>query len=78
MSAVSTSPVIERGTTTSRIAAIAVAVIIALLAVAPQFLSTGAELVPEALQNSKGFGDYSKAEFERTRQAAAAAGLTPQ
>ena len=42
MSAVSSSPVIERGTATSRIAAIAVAVIIALLAIAPQFLSAGA------------------------------------
>jgi len=42
MSAASTSPIIERGTTTSKIAAIAVAVIIALLAIAPQFLSAGA------------------------------------
>jgi branched-chain amino acid transport system permease protein len=38
----STSPAIERGTATSRIAAIVVAVIIALLAIAPQFLSAGA------------------------------------
>ncbi|TGV26866.1 branched-chain amino acid ABC transporter permease [Mesorhizobium sp. M4B.F.Ca.ET.143.01.1.1] len=36
------SPVIERGTAASRIAAIAVALIIALLAIAPQFLSVGA------------------------------------
>ena len=42
MSAVSTSPVIERGTPASRISAIAVVVIIALLAVAPHFLSAGA------------------------------------
>ena len=42
MSTGATSPVIERGTATSRIAAIAVAVIIALLAIAPQFLSAGA------------------------------------
>ncbi|WP_232375712.1 branched-chain amino acid ABC transporter permease [Mesorhizobium comanense] len=41
MSAASTTPIIERGTATSRIAAIAVAVIIALLAIAPQFLSAG-------------------------------------
>ncbi|RWE34692.1 MAG: branched-chain amino acid ABC transporter permease, partial [Mesorhizobium sp.] len=42
MSVVPTSPMIERGTATSRIAAIAVALIIALLAIAPQFLSAGA------------------------------------
>lgn len=42
MSAPATMPVIERGTATSRIAAIAVAMIIALLAIAPQFLSAGA------------------------------------
>jgi len=42
MSAVSTSPLIERGTAASRIAAIAVVAIIALLAIAPQFLSAGA------------------------------------
>ena len=40
MSAV--APIIERGTATSRIAAIAAALIIALLAIAPQFLSAGA------------------------------------
>jgi len=40
MSAV--APLIERGTATSRIAAIAAALIIALLAIAPQFLSAGA------------------------------------
>ncbi|WP_296739196.1 branched-chain amino acid ABC transporter permease [Mesorhizobium sp.] len=37
----SASPVIERGTTASRIAGIGVAVIIVLLAIAPQFLSVG-------------------------------------
>jgi branched-chain amino acid transport system permease protein len=42
MSAVSTPPLIERGTAVSRIAAIAVVAIIALLAIAPQFLSAGA------------------------------------
>lgn len=40
MSAAST--MIERGTATSRIAAVAVAIVIALLAIAPQFLSAGA------------------------------------
>ncbi|MEW6631199.1 MAG: branched-chain amino acid ABC transporter permease [Pseudomonadota bacterium] len=38
----SASPVIERGTTASRIASVGVAAIIVLLAVAPQFLSAGA------------------------------------
>ena len=42
MSAVSTPPLIDRGTAASRIAAIAVVAIIALLAIAPQFLSAGA------------------------------------
>ena len=42
MSASVPMPIIERGTATSRIAAIAVAVIIALLAIAPQVLSAGA------------------------------------
>ncbi|TGW05118.1 branched-chain amino acid ABC transporter permease, partial [Mesorhizobium sp. M2D.F.Ca.ET.145.01.1.1] len=42
MSVGPTSPMIERGTATSRIAAIAVAIVIALLAIAPQFLSAGA------------------------------------
>jgi tripartite-type tricarboxylate transporter receptor subunit TctC len=43
-----------------------------------KFLATGAELVPEPLQNSKGFGDYIKKEYDNTKQAAQAAGLTPQ
>ena len=40
-----------------------------------RFLATGAELVPESLQTSKGFGDYIRKEFEATREAAKAAGL---
>ena len=43
-----------------------------------KFLLTGAELVPPALQTSKGFGDYIKAEYERAKMAAKLAGLTPQ
>jgi tripartite-type tricarboxylate transporter receptor subunit TctC len=47
-------------------------------AVQDKFVATGAELVPEALQNSKGFGDYIKQEYARSAAAAKAAGLTPQ
>jgi tripartite-type tricarboxylate transporter receptor subunit TctC len=43
-----------------------------------KFTAVGAELVPPELQTSKGFGDYIKAEFERAREAAKVAGLTPQ
>ena len=43
-----------------------------------RFLSTGAELVPEPLQSSTGFGDYIRKEFEATREAANAAGLKPE
>jgi tripartite-type tricarboxylate transporter receptor subunit TctC len=43
-----------------------------------KFLATGAELVPENLQTSKGFGDYIKEEFERAREAAKLADLKPQ
>jgi tripartite-type tricarboxylate transporter receptor subunit TctC len=43
-----------------------------------RFLSTGAELVPEPLQSSAGFGDYIRKEFEATREAAKAAGLKPE
>jgi hypothetical protein len=43
-----------------------------------RFLSTGAELVPEPLQSSTGFGDYIRKEFEATRAAAQAAGLKPE
>ncbi len=42
-----------------------------------RFLSTGAELVPEPLQTSKGFGGYIRREFESTREAAKLAGLKP-
>jgi tripartite-type tricarboxylate transporter receptor subunit TctC len=43
-----------------------------------RFLATGAELVPENLQTSKGFGEYIRQEFERSREAAKVAGLKPQ
>jgi tripartite-type tricarboxylate transporter receptor subunit TctC len=43
-----------------------------------KFLATGADLVPESLQNSKGFGDYIKKEFENSKQAAQLAGLKPE
>jgi tripartite-type tricarboxylate transporter receptor subunit TctC len=43
-----------------------------------RFLSTGAELVAEPLQNSKGFAEYIRKEFEATREAAKLAGLKPQ
>jgi tripartite-type tricarboxylate transporter receptor subunit TctC len=42
-----------------------------------KFLATGAELVPDDLMTSKGFGDYIKHEYELTREAAKLAGLTP-
>jgi tripartite-type tricarboxylate transporter receptor subunit TctC len=47
-------------------------------AVQDKFLASGAELVPPAMQTSKGFGDYIKAEYERSKKAAALAGLKPQ
>jgi tripartite-type tricarboxylate transporter receptor subunit TctC len=43
-----------------------------------RFLATGAELVPEAMQSAKGFADYIKGEYERSKEAAKIAGLTPQ
>jgi tripartite-type tricarboxylate transporter receptor subunit TctC len=43
-----------------------------------RFLATGAELVPDAMQSSKGFADYIKGEYERSKEAAKVAGLTPQ
>ena len=43
-----------------------------------KFLATGAELVPPELQNAKGFGDYIKEEYERSKVAAKLAGLTPK
>jgi tripartite-type tricarboxylate transporter receptor subunit TctC len=43
-----------------------------------RFLVTGAELVPERLQTSKGFAAYIKTEYENSREAAKIAGLTPK
>jgi tripartite-type tricarboxylate transporter receptor subunit TctC len=43
-----------------------------------KFLNTGAELVPDDLMTSKGFGDYIKKEYELAREAAKIAGLTPK
>jgi tripartite-type tricarboxylate transporter receptor subunit TctC len=43
-----------------------------------KLLASGAELVPESLQTSKGFGDYIKKEFENTKEAAKLAGLKPE
>ena len=43
-----------------------------------RFLATGAELVAPPLQTSKGFADYIKGEFDRTAEAAKAAGLKPE
>jgi len=42
-----------------------------------KMLKTGAELVPDELMTSRGFGDYIKREYELTREAAKLAGLTP-
>jgi tripartite-type tricarboxylate transporter receptor subunit TctC len=42
-----------------------------------KFLNTGAELVPDNLQTSKGFGDYIKKEYELAAEAAKIAGLKP-
>jgi tripartite-type tricarboxylate transporter receptor subunit TctC len=43
-----------------------------------KFLASGAELASPAQQTSKGFAEYIKGEFERSREAAKLAGLTPQ
>jgi tripartite-type tricarboxylate transporter receptor subunit TctC len=43
-----------------------------------KFINSGAELVPEALQTSKGFADYIKQEYEHSREAAKLAGLKPE
>jgi tripartite-type tricarboxylate transporter receptor subunit TctC len=43
-----------------------------------RFLATGAELVPEEQQTSKGFGAYIAKEFENAREAARLAGLKPE
>lgn len=42
-----------------------------------KMLNSGAELVPDDLMTSRGFGDYIKKEYELTREAAKLAGLTP-
>ena len=42
-----------------------------------KMVKTGAELVPDELMTSRGFGDYIKKEYELTREAAKLAGLTP-
>ncbi len=42
-----------------------------------KFLATGAELVPDNLMTSKGFGDYIKKEYELAAEAAKIAGLKP-
>ncbi|HKS60589.1 MAG TPA: tripartite tricarboxylate transporter substrate binding protein, partial [Xanthobacteraceae bacterium] len=42
-----------------------------------KMLQSGAELVPDDLMTSRGFGDYIKKEFDLTREAAKIAGLTP-
>jgi hypothetical protein len=39
-----------------------------------RFLATGAELVPQPVQNSKGFGEYS-ARNSRRREAATGSGV---
>src|SRR4051812_5627337 len=43
-----------------------------------KFINSGAELVPDALQTSKGFADYIKQEYENSREAAKLAGLKPE
>jgi tripartite-type tricarboxylate transporter receptor subunit TctC len=43
-----------------------------------KFLASGAELVPDAQQTSKGFADYIKGEYERSKEAAKVAGLKPE
>jgi len=43
-----------------------------------KFINSGAELVPEAQQTSKGFTDYIKQEYENSREAAKLAGLKPE
>jgi tripartite-type tricarboxylate transporter receptor subunit TctC len=43
-----------------------------------RFLVTGAELVPEELQTSKGFSEYIKKDYENSKQAAQIAGLKPE
>ena len=42
-----------------------------------KILNSGAELVPDELMTSQGFGDYIKREYELAREAAKIAGLKP-
>ena len=51
---------------------------LAVKATQEKFLAAGAELSTPHLQTSKGFGEYLKAEYERSREAAKIAGLKPQ
>ena len=43
-----------------------------------RFIITGAELVPEALQTSKGFAAYIQKEYDNSKEAAKLAGLKPE
>ena len=43
-----------------------------------KFIASGAELVPEELQTSKGFADYIKKDYENSKEAAKIAGLKPE
>ena len=43
-----------------------------------KFINSGAELVPDVQQTSKGFTDYIKQEYENSREAAKLAGLKPE
>ena len=47
-------------------------------AIQDKFVASGAELVQEDLQTSKGFGDYIKMEFANSKEAAQVAGLKPE
>ena len=56
----------------------ALAKALAVQATKDKLLAAGADLTPPHMQTSKGFGDYIKAEFERSREAAKIAGLKPE
>jgi tripartite-type tricarboxylate transporter receptor subunit TctC len=43
-----------------------------------KFIASGAELVPDDLQTSKGFAAYIAKEFENSKEAAQLAGLKPE
>jgi tripartite-type tricarboxylate transporter receptor subunit TctC len=43
-----------------------------------KFLASGAELVPDALQTSKGFAEYIMNDYENSKEAAKIAGLKPE